>query len=344
MVVAAEIRREGQCDPDFPVAERSGRLRACCYTSMGSIIVMSTPNREKLMGEAGKHPTRQEALAMLRAAAGHPEKIKEWNECRAQHPDWKPDLSDNEDRADLQGLELNGADLSEAKLMYADLSGAALLRTRLSRATLMGANVSGANLGYVNLNDADVTEVQYDRAGMDGCYRGVRVATCFGDAVFKRDAQDQDFVDTLHARLEGGVEHFRSNRPGPHDNPSFARWRRHASAEIKWRLFRAWRWIDYGRSLTRTAGIAFLIAMLFGAVFLGADLLGYRMLSYQSGTPDWWYTPFFYSIVTYTTLGFGDVTAMTKVAQLLVTVEVILGYLTLGLLISILANKVARRS
>jgi sorbitol-specific phosphotransferase system component IIC len=56
------------------------------------------------------------------------------------------------------------------------------------------------------------------------------------------------------------------------------------------------------------------------------------------------FTPVYYSIVTYTTLGFGDVTPRTVRGELFVTLEVIIGYLTLGLLISILANKVARRS
>lgn len=38
-------------------------------------------------------------------------------------------------------------------------------------------------------------------------------------------------------------------------------------------------------------------------------------------------------------LGFGDVTPQTRLGQVLVTVEVIFGYVTLGLLISTLANR-----
>ena len=68
------------------------------------------------------------------------------------------------------------------------------------------------------------------------------------------------------------------------------------------------------------------------------------MLHYDGHTPLWWFTPFYYSIVTYTTLGFGDVTPKTGLGQSFVVFEVILGYVTLGLLVSILANKVARRA
>lgn len=53
---------------------------------------------------------------------------------------------------------------------------------------------------------------------------------------------------------------------------------------------------------------------------------------------------FYFSIVTFTTLGFGDVVAANWMARILVTIEVILGYVMLGGLISIFANKVARRS
>ena len=58
------------------------------------------------------------------------------------------------------------------------------------------------------------------------------------------------------------------------------------------------------------------------------------------------FTAFYYSIVTFTTLGFGDVTPKPAEAylQFLVTIEVILGYVMLGGLISILSTKLARRA
>jgi Ion channel len=57
-----------------------------------------------------------------------------------------------------------------------------------------------------------------------------------------------------------------------------------------------------------------------------------------------WFTPFYFSIVTYTTLGFGDVVPVTVSGEMIVSAEVIFGYLTLGLLLAVLADKVARRS
>jgi hypothetical protein len=111
---------------------------------------------------------------------------------------------------------------------------------------------------------------------MRGCYPGVRgLDSCFGNALLKRAAADQDFLDTLEAHLKGSRRMV---------------------------LFRAWGIIDYGRSLVRVAVLSFGLAPLYGAV--------YRMfpgiLSYQQSAKTW-FTPYYFSIVTYTTLGFGDV-------------------------------------
>jgi hypothetical protein len=56
------------------------------------------------------------------------------------------------------------------------------------------------------------------------------------------------------------------------------------------------------------------------------------------------YSHWSFSIVTYTTLGFGDVVPITVLGEIVVSTEVILGYLTLGLLLAVLSDKVARRS
>jgi voltage-gated potassium channel Kch len=52
----------------------------------------------------------------------------------------------------------------------------------------------------------------------------------------------------------------------------------------------------------------------------------------------------YYSFVTFTTLGLGDVYPATQTAARLVIFEVVVGYIMLGGLISIFATKLARRS
>jgi len=86
---------------------------------------------------------------------------------------------------------------------------------------------------------------------------------------------------------------------------------------------------------------SFGIAVVFALVF---QTLGPGAFDVDNLPEGNFLTMFYYSIVTFTTLGFGDVTPNTLTAAIIVMVEVILGYSMLGMLISVLANKVARRS
>ncbi len=121
-------------------------------------------------------------------------------------------------------------------------------------------------------------------------------------------------------------------------------------------LARLWRWSsDYGRNLGLWAFWSLFFAFLFAIAYLPYPSWmpeWMQMLSPQfhqstgqfSGEPLTFWNSFYFSIVTFTTLGFGDVVADNATARLLVTLEVIFGYLMLGGLISIFANKLASRS
>ena len=117
-----------------------------------------------------------------------------------------------------------------------------------------------------------------------------------------------------------------------------------------------WRWSsDYGRSLTLWALWSLLIALSFsllymqGPSWLPEGLQGmmprfHQVTGENVHEPLTFWKSFYFSIVTFTTLGFGDVVADNTSARILVTLEVIFGYIMLGGLISIFANKLASRS
>jgi uncharacterized protein YjbI with pentapeptide repeats len=241
---------------------------------------------------------------------------------------WKTEIREatlidaNLNGANLSDATLWGVNLSNADLSNADLKGVNLFRADLSGADLSGADLSNAYVRNANLTDALVSSLKYldrkhkwfhPRSIMRGKYRGIRVASCYGNAIFKRDAEDQDFLDTLEHQWEG-----------------------------TWRiwLFRAWGIIDYGRSMFSVFLIAGFLIMFFGSIYLVFP----GLISYSPSHPKTWFSPYYFSIVTFTTLGFGDITANGVLGEMVVSLQVILGYLTLGLLISILANNVARRS
>ena len=118
-----------------------------------------------------------------------------------------------------------------------------------------------------------------------------------------------------------------------------------------------WRWSsDYGRSLALWALWSMLIALFFSSLYMMPgpswfpEWLQERMPQFHQvtgtdmGVPLTFWKSFYFSIVTFTTLGFGDVVADNTLARILVTLEVIFGYVMLGGLISIFANKLASRS
>jgi hypothetical protein len=222
------------------------------------------------------------------------------------------------DRANLRGADLGianliGTSLVGANLSLADLAGANFSRANLNSADLSGAKLTGTNFSLANLSNTQLTDVVWRLRAMRGRYLGVRgLDSCFGNAIFKRAAADQDFLDTLEAHLKGS--------------------RRMA-------LFRVWGMIDYGRSLLRVAAISCGLAAVYGAIYrIFPHILDYK------DSANSWFTPYYFSIVTYTTLGFGDVRPATLIGEIIVSSEVILGYTTLGLLLSVLAQNIARRS
>lgn len=227
--------------------------------------------------------------------------------------------------ADGRGADFRGADLRGARLCDADLRGADFSHADLTGADLTRADITGAKFHFTKLNDANVMHVKYGGyLDMTGLYYGVRgVDSTIGNAIFVRDAKDQDYIDTLHQAL--------LDRPA-----GFAR-------GLRLLLFRAWKLIDHGRSLAKVGFYAFLIATFYGLIYLCDMIYGWQIMDY-SNSAQTWFTPFYYSVVTYTTLGFGDVTADSLFGEIFVISEVILGYFTLGLLLAILANTIARRS
>lgn len=277
----------------------------------------------------------QEQLALLKSG------VEAWNAWRAVHPEIPIDLAG----ADLAGASLVQANLLKAHLERAHLGGADLTGAHLFGAHLEGANLNaakldGADLGWANLSDcsmlsaevngtdlscallagANVAHLVWDRHRMRGRYHGIRgLDSCYGNALFRRDAADQDYLDTLEMHWQG--------------KPWMSR------------LFWAWGLIDYGRSIARVFSIATTLIVVFGLIYYAWPQLidfpiceGFAPENCHPG-----YSAFYFSITTYMTLGFGDVHPKTHLGEIIVSAEVTLGYLTLGLLLAVLADKVARR-
>lgn len=231
------------------------------------------------------------------------------------------DLSEADlSHADLRGTNLVGANLTGSDLRDADLTNADLRDACLAR-----ANITGASFRTARIEGANVTGIVYGSyKDMGGRYLGIRgLDSVYGNALFVRDAKDQDYIDTLESSISALPEGF--------------------TKTIEVLLFRAWGLFDHGRSLLKVGVYAFVLATLYGIIYSFDMWLEWGMMDYSNSAQSW-FTPFYYSMVTYTTLGYGDVTAENVYGEILVISEVVLGYFTLGLLLSIIANTIARRS
>lgn len=273
----------------------------------------------------------------------------------------------------LFGAKLDGAVLDGADLGRAELSGASLTGASLHRATLKGAGLGRANLSEANAFEADFAGATLTGATLTG---GTFHLAGFENARIREAVLDHG--DFRAARLTG-AELSQSSVTGAvfdeadlrnaslqaisgYDSASwyatdirdinFAgayRLRRHVMDENYLRefrdsgpaqaaLYRVW-WLtsDCGRSMGRWLANIGILVVLFAGLFalVGVDLGGH------APTPMTW---LYYSVVTLTSLGYGDILPSSGLGQLLVILEVSIGYMMLGGLISILANKMSRRA
>jgi uncharacterized protein YjbI with pentapeptide repeats len=229
------------------------------------------------------------------------------------------------------------ADLSGATLFQADLREAALTSASLRRADLRAANLAGARLREVDLTRADLTRADLrgsdlekgtvrDTLFVETDLRGARLRGLTGYTRARwvgADILDVDFCGAYLLRRtimdQNYLHEFRNHSPI------------HAALYWVW-----WATSDCGRSFLRWGLWTVFLAVVFAALF--------EQVSVDYGDHPTFFSSLYYSVVTLTTLGYGDVVPASPAAQLLAMTEVILGYVMLGGLLSIFSNKMARRA
>lgn len=250
-------------------------------------------------------------------------------------------------QADLQGARMDECLAAEAGFAHANMTGASLFQAELTHATLMHANLEGADLRAAKLDEArlcearlyhtDLSRAHLRHADLENCdvhkavfteadLRGARLRGLrgFNKACFLRaDIREVDFSGAYLLRraiMDTNYLHeFRT------------RDRFHGALYWLW-----WATSDCGRSLSRWSLLTAVLTVAFG--------LGYSFVSLDYGLHETSLSPFYFSLVTLTTLGYGDVVPASTAGQALAMCEVVVGYLMLGGVISIFANKMARRA
>lgn len=230
-------------------------------------------------------------------------------------------------RVDLQGANLFSCHLdhavfTDADLRDADLRGASLVQARLRCAALSGADLSGADMQEAVLEESEVAGACFDgadlrrsllrevhdhrRASWIGC--DVRDVNFAGAWMLRRTVLDQNYLHEF--RQQGRLAEF---------------------------VYRLW-WItsDCGRSAGRWLAFVSVIVLSFAWFYSIAEI--------DFGAHPTALSPLYFSVVTLTTLGFGDVVPASIGSQVLVILQVSFGYVGLGGLLSILTTKMTRRA
>lgn len=262
---------------------------------------------------------------------------------------------------DLRRVYLARAVIQNVHFGNCQLDGADLRHTVLANCSLVGTSVMGANLGGAQLlgtlciglkyNSGQHTEHRFagnllfdtlpflERHVKGRCRLWHWVASLiarFCHIADKDPRKRKTIVHNLHVR-DSRNPLFERYVADENYLTAFKDTPRHFYPYLLWKVT-----CNCGRSFVLWLLWSLTISGLFGfAYWLFPHLIHVecppgRIVSFM--------TYVYYSIVTFTTLGFGDIMPLSPIGELLVVIEVFIGYMMLGGLISIFANRLSRRA
>jgi uncharacterized protein YjbI with pentapeptide repeats len=248
--------------------------------------------------------------------------------------------------ADLSGANLNecsakrtgfgGATLTGATLFHGNLEGASLSKAQLQSADFRTAKLNHARIRESNLADADLTQAELREADLSQSrldrtvFRNADLRGSQFKGIMNFTESDWIGVDIRNVDFTGAYLVRRHIIDENYLSEFRSRNRMTRMIYLVW-----WITSDCGRSFGRWAGWVFIVGLLFAGV--------YPFVNIDYGDHETFLSPIYYSFVTLTTLGYGDVVPASSTAQMIAVVQVLLGYIALGGLLSIFANKMARR-
>lgn len=286
--------------------------------------------------------------------------MQEWHKWRKDNPKEVPRL----ERAKLGSAFLEGVDLSNGYLRGIYLAGAHMAGANLERACLSGADLNGAFLqesclSDANLEGAHMLQAMLDKAWLEdthlqkarlngarlrgACLRGAHVegalvksAVVDGETLLWDLSVDNgtDFsgVALANARVQPGL------RPRLEYNIRRLAWHRWYATH-RFLALPAWLfwWVsDYGRSTWRIIFSFLALAFAFALAYFVCPHLVENLAAPSVSWPVRLVRSVYFSVVTMTTLGFGDMYAAAHSipGYVLLMLHVVLGYVLLAALVT----------
>lgn len=280
--------------------------------------------------------------------------------------------------------EMATRDFSSANLVQADLSSVNLFDTNLSNADLVGANLSGSDLTGVNLSGADLTKADLSNARLwhadlsnaklveaDLTSADLWQAKMIGARLWRADiskakslsknnfqCEKEKFFNKCQVYEDGYIaaeETYRNLKryfinEGRYNDASWASFKEKTMEKNRLKKARDLSFIPiaimgllcgYGEKPYRIILSSFFIIFTYAILF-------YLLKSITTAAPNNFLLNFgdyvYYSVVTFTTLGYGDIIPKTSTLyRLLAVSEAFLGAFLMGLFIFTLARKYSAR-
>lgn len=207
------------------------------------------------------------------------------------------------DHYDLRGIDLSNKDLTGYDLSMIDFYGSNFKGAKLMKCNLKNSWFSEANIENAIFDYSIMDNVLLDNSKYNNktSFVGVNI----NSINFNLAALTYDLA--LHQQK---IDHFKNQYP--------------VLAYVFYITS------NYGKSLLRWSMCCFILIVMFSLVFyLIPNLIN------QTGFGN----ALYFSVVTFTTLGYGDILPISLLGKLLAIIEVSLGYLMSGVLIAILTKR-----
>ena len=294
-----------------------------------------------------------------------PEADKEGDDVRKRLEEWSKS-GESMEGFELRFARLEGAklfhfeeyrDLSKANLFRARLQGAKLFRLNFQGADLMKADLSGATLNEARMQGANILQASLDGARMERTEWG---ETCLQEDDARRlhkegesDKARETFLEAeeiyrLLRRCYDGAGRFEMAGHFFRKEMTMRR-----MCMPMWSVDRMWsKMVDmfcaYGESPPRVIGFSALLNLLCAVAYFAIGVNGPdgpMVFDADAGilaNLKQYGNCFYYSIVTFTTLGYGEITPPEGILRPLAAFQAFIGAFMMAMFVAVFGKKMTR--
>lgn len=252
------------------------------------------------------------------------------------------------ERAELIGINLSHCDLAHCSMRGADLTKANLANARLWNSDLTGANLTEADLSHADLWDARLHNATLWHTNFSGTKSLGKVNFCSSRKLFEKARIDESGAVSAEESYRNLKQYFIST--GRYSDASWASFKEKTMERILLRKNGHFEYIPslvmsllcgYGEKPYRIVLTALLTILAFAFIYYGLDSVQYLPAPGHSMK---WGDYIYYSTITFTTVGYGDIVPKPNtVFRLIAASEAFMGVFVTGLFVFTLARKYSAR-